>query len=79
MVTEEEVATTLSNNRHLVAKVSYYLEKVLNRDFRLNVQPGTAIFSLDSTDRNTGLASELNQKSIFIQVLFASWLKYWLM
>jgi hypothetical protein len=59
LISEEEVATFLSTNKYLVSKVSHYLEKVLNQDFRVNVQPGTAIFSLDATDRNTGVATEL--------------------
>jgi energy-coupling factor transporter ATP-binding protein EcfA2 len=59
LITEEEVATFLSNSKYLVSKVSHYLEKILNQDFRVNVQPGTAIFSLDATDRNTGVATEL--------------------
>jgi len=59
IITEDEVATLLSNNKYLVSKVSHYLEQILERDFRLNVQPGTAIFSLDATDRQTGIASEL--------------------
>lgn len=59
IITEDEVATLLSNNKYLVSKVSHYLEQILERDFRLNVQPGTAIFSLDATDRHTGIASEL--------------------
>jgi predicted ATPase len=59
LITEEEVATFLSNSKYLVSKVSHYLEKILNQDFRVNVQPGTAIFSLDATDRKTGIATEL--------------------
>ena len=59
LVTEEEVATFLSTNKYLVSKVSFYLERVLGRDFRINFQPGTAIFSLDATDKKTGVASEL--------------------
>jgi len=59
MITEDEVATILSNDKYLVSKVSFYLEKILERDFRVNFQPGTAIFSLDSTDKKTGVASEL--------------------
>ncbi len=59
LITEDEVATFLSTNKYLVSKVSHYLEKVLNQDFRVNVQPGTAIFSLDATDKKTGVATEL--------------------
>ncbi len=59
VITEDEVATVLSSNKYLVSKVSHYLEEILERDFRVNFQPGTAVFSLDSTDKKTGLASEL--------------------
>ena len=59
LVTEDEVATFLSNNKYLVSKVSHYLEKVLGQDFRVNFTPGTGIFSLDATDRKTGVATEL--------------------
>ncbi len=59
-LTEEgEVATLLANDKYLVQKVSHYLEETLGRDFRVNVTPGTATFSLDTTDKNTGLGSEL--------------------
>jgi hypothetical protein len=59
LVTEDELATHLSNDKYLVSKVSFYLEQILSRDFRTNTKPGTAIFSLDATDKLTGVASEL--------------------
>ena len=59
LITEDEVATFLSADKYLVSKISFYLEKILERDFRVNVQPGTAIFSLDATDKKTGVATEL--------------------
>lgn len=59
LITEEEVATFLSANKYLEGRISYYLEKVLNLDFRVHVTPGTAIFSLDATDKRTGVATEL--------------------
>lgn len=59
LITEDEVATHLSLDKYLISRVSFYLEKILDRDFRVNVQPGTAIFSLDATDRRTGVATEL--------------------
>lgn len=59
MITEDEVATYLSSNKYLVPKLSRYLEQIVERDFRINYQPGTSLFSLDSTDRKTGMASEL--------------------
>ena len=59
LITEEEVATFLSTNKYLESKVSHYLEKVLQQDFRVHVQPGTAIFTLDATDKKTGVSTEL--------------------
>jgi len=59
LITEEEVATFLSANKYLEGKISHYLEKVLNLDFRVHVTPGTAIFSLDATDKKTGITTEL--------------------
>ncbi|HXX24367.1 MAG TPA: AAA family ATPase [Terriglobia bacterium] len=59
LISEDEVATFLSTNKYLVSKISHYLERVLQQDFRVNVQPGTAIFSLDATDKDTGVATEL--------------------
>ncbi len=58
-VKAEEVATLLSNEKYLVHKVSHYLEGVVDRDFRVNSKPGAAFFSLDVTDRKTGLGTEL--------------------
>ncbi len=59
IVTEDEVASLLGGNKYLVSKVSYYLEKLFERDFRVHTTPGTAVFSLDATDRTTGTATEL--------------------
>ncbi|MEW5701346.1 MAG: AAA family ATPase [Candidatus Zixiibacteriota bacterium] len=58
-VTEDEVATLLSTNKILVSRVSHYFERILEREFRVNVTPGTAVFTLDSTDKTTGVSSEL--------------------
>lgn len=59
LITEDEVATFLSTNKYLESKISHYLERVLNQDFRVHVTPGTAIFSLDATDKRTGVSTEL--------------------
>jgi len=59
MISEDEVATWLSAQKYVVSKISHYLEQIFDHDFRVNVKPGTAIFSLDSTDRQTGVATEL--------------------
>lgn len=59
LISEEEVASFLSANKYLEGKISHYLEKVLNLDFRVHVTPGTAIFSLDAMDKKTGITTEL--------------------
>lgn len=59
LVTEDELATHLSNDKYLVGKVSHYLEEILARDFRSSTKPGTAIYSLDATDKRTGVLVEL--------------------
>jgi energy-coupling factor transporter ATP-binding protein EcfA2 len=59
LINEDEVATFISQDKYLISRVSFYLEKILERDFRVNFQPGTAIFSLDATDKKTGIATEL--------------------
>jgi len=59
LITEDEIASYLSSNKYLVSRISYYLEQILDQDFRVNVQPGTAIFSLDTTNKKTGVSSEL--------------------
>ncbi len=59
MITEDEVATLLSSDKYLEQKVSFYLEPILGRDFRVHFTPGTGLFSLDSTDKQTGLGCEL--------------------
>src|SRR2546427_3240730 len=58
-ITEDEIATTLSADKYLVSKVSNYLESIVERDFRVHVQPGTAVFTLDVMDKKTGIGTEL--------------------
>ncbi|NUO18897.1 AAA family ATPase [bacterium] len=69
LATEDEIATMLSTDKYLVAKISSYLESITGRDFRLNVQPGTAVFSLDALDKRTGIASELVNEGFGINQL----------
>lgn len=59
LISEDEVATSLAMDKYLVARVSRYLEQIVGRDLRFNAKLGTAIFSLDATDRETGVATEL--------------------
>ena len=59
LVTEDEMASLLAMDKNLVSRVSHYLERLMGRDFRVNVTPGTSIFSLDVTDRCTGVGTEI--------------------
>jgi len=59
LFTEGEIATLLANDAYLESKVSYSLERILGRDLRVRVTPGTALFWLRTTDKMTGLATEL--------------------
>ncbi|MCS7264713.1 MAG: ATP-binding protein [Armatimonadetes bacterium] len=59
IVTEDEVATLLANDKYLTGKVSVHLERISKRDLRVNPQLGTAIFSIDTVDRETGTTCEL--------------------
>jgi hypothetical protein len=58
---EVELANVLNSDKYLISKISHYLELMLGREFRVNTSfaPGTALFSLDTTDKNTGIVSEL--------------------
>ena len=59
LLTEDELATYLANNMYLQGKLSTYLEGVLNREFRIHVPPGTAMFYLYTVEKPTGLAVEV--------------------
>lgn len=58
-VKQEEVAMVLSNDRYLVQKLSHYLERVVDRELRINSKPGAAFFTIDVSDRKTGLGSDV--------------------
>ena len=57
--TEEEMASLLGNDRDLAGKVTYYLEKIVDRIFSVYSSPGTSIFSLQTTDRKNGFTADL--------------------
>lgn len=54
LLSEDEVATYLANNMYLQGKVSTTLEKILNREFRVHVTPGTASFSMFTIEKPSG-------------------------
>jgi predicted ATPase len=51
--TEDEIATIIINDSNLAPKISVDLERIVNRDFRLHVPPGTAMAFLKTTDKQT--------------------------
>lgn len=59
VTTEEELATSLSLNPDLEAAVSFYLEKIIDRYFRIYNTPNTSIFYLRTRDKNTGFDANL--------------------
>lgn len=56
---EREVSALLADNRHIEYDISHRLEKILNKDFRVRNQIGSADFSLDSIDRQSRIAASL--------------------
>jgi predicted ATPase len=59
LTTDDEVATVLANDKYLTQKVSFYLEQVHDRDFRISSKIGTSVFSLDTTNNSTRTSSDL--------------------
>lgn len=56
---EDEIATLLANDRYLESAVSHYIEQILQRELRVRVTPGTNLFWINTTDKTTGLSTEL--------------------
>jgi predicted ATPase len=54
LLTEDEVATYLANSTFIPGKLSLILERVLDREFRVQVPPGTAIFSMLTVEKPHG-------------------------
>jgi predicted ATPase len=59
LVGEDEVATFLAQDPYVRGKVSHYLEEITNRAFTTHTPLGTALFFLQSTDKSSGLTTEL--------------------
>jgi predicted ATPase len=57
--TEDELATLLANDRDLEGRVAHYLEKIVGRSFNIRFTPGTAIFYLQTRDRETAFVADL--------------------
>lgn len=59
LVTEEEVATLLAQDPYLPGKLSWYLQDITGREFRVHSPPGQAIFYPQTVDQRSGVTTEL--------------------
>ena len=59
LVSEDEVASLLATDPYLLGKVSFHLERIISHDLHFHAQLGTAIFTLNTVDRSTGMTCEL--------------------
>ncbi|OFY65224.1 MAG: hypothetical protein A3H98_03070 [Bacteroidetes bacterium RIFCSPLOWO2_02_FULL_36_8] len=57
--TEAEIATLLDIDRDLAYKVTFYLEKIVERSFSIYTTPGTSIFYLQTMDKKNGFTADL--------------------
>lgn len=56
---EAEIASLLGNDRDLVGKVTFYLEKIVDRTFSVYSPPGIATIYLQTMDRKNGFTADL--------------------
>lgn len=56
---EHELASLLATDSDLEASVSMRLEEICGRQFRVRIQPGTSVFSLQILDRSRHFVTEL--------------------
>ncbi len=59
LVSEDEVATLFATDPYLPGKVSVYLERIVGHSLYYHAQLGTAVFTLNTVDRATGMTCEL--------------------
>ncbi|MFH1004467.1 MAG: AAA family ATPase [Bacteroidota bacterium] len=57
--TESEIASLLANDRDLAGKVTFYLEKIVERTFSVWTTPGTTNFYLQTLDKKNGFTADL--------------------
>ncbi len=57
--TEQEMTSLIANDRHLEYAISYRMERILNREFRVRNTIGSEMFSLDSIDRKSRVGASL--------------------
>lgn len=57
--TEEEIASLLGSDRDLAGKVTFYLEKIVERSFSVYSPPGIATIYLQTMDKKNGFTADL--------------------
>lgn len=57
--TEDEAATLIASTPYLEGVVSHYLEQIFQKELRVKYTPGTSLFWMYTTDKATGLSTEL--------------------
>lgn len=56
---ENELASLLASDSDLEGNVSLHLEEICGREFRVRIQPGTSVFTLQVLDKKRRLPTEL--------------------
>lgn len=60
LLSEDEIASLLANDRELESNIEYYLEKILNKKFRARqTSLGASSFYLQTTDKQTAFVCDL--------------------
>ena len=59
LISEDEIATFIANDRDLEGKINFYLEKILDKNFTVRPLLSTATFHLHTTDRKSGFVCDL--------------------
>lgn len=71
ITTEDEVATLIINDPYLEGKLSTYLERIVDREFRRRIAPGTAMASLLTVEKPSGLTVDVVNDGFGVnQVIF---------
>ncbi len=59
LITEDEIATFVANDRDLEGAVNLYLERIVNKNFQVRPTLGTSNFYLHTIDRASGFVCDL--------------------
>jgi len=58
-ITEDEVASMLITDEYLDGKVNTYLEQIIERQFRLKTQTGTALVALTTIEKDSKITTDI--------------------